>query len=124
MALLQERACGLAVTIAPGVNAGGTISLPASAGQYHLITSLHFQRACTTPAIAGTAVLNITTTNLPSTLVWNTGNAIATGGTQTDVQISFTTPVKSLLPGVATTFVFPNPGATAMWTATAWYTVE
>ena len=108
------------VTIAPAANTGGTVTLPALAGLFHYLTGLHVQRNATA-ALAGTATLAITTTNLPATLVFNVGNAMLAGGTQTDLDLVWVNPLKSLVIGTATTIVFPAPGAAVLWTATAYF---
>jgi len=111
----------LCVVIAPAANTGGTITLPAVAGQFHYITAIEIKRAATA-ALAGTATLAITTTNLPGGGTWfRVGNAMVAGGTQTDVTKEFASPIKSSVVNTATTIVFPVPGAAVLWTATVWY---
>jgi hypothetical protein len=111
----------LCVVIAPAANTGGTITLPAVAGQFHYITAIEIKRAATA-ALAGTATLAITTTNLPGGGTWfRVGNAMIAGGTQTDVTKEFASPIKSSVANTNTTIVFPVPGAAVLWTATVWY---
>lgn len=110
------------VTIAPAANTAGTITLPAVAGKYHYITRLDFMRNATA-ALAGSATLAITTTNLPGSLQWEVGNAMIAGGTQTDLSATLVPPLKSAVAGTATTIVFPQPGAAVLWNCTAHYCV-
>jgi hypothetical protein len=111
----------LCVVIAPAANTGGTITLPAVAGQFHYITAIEITRNATA-ALAGTATLAITTTNLPGGGTWyRVGNAMVAGGTQKDVAQQFSSPIKSSVVNTNTTIVFPVPGAAVLWTATVWY---
>jgi len=111
----------LCVVIAPAANTGGTITLPAVAGQFHYITAIEVTRNATA-ALAGTATLAITTTNLPGGGTWfRVGNAMIAGGTQKDVAQQFSSPIKSSVVNTNTTIVFPVPGAAVLWTATVWY---
>lgn len=110
------------VTIAPGAATGGTITLAAIAGKFHYITRLDFVRS-STAALAGGATLGVTTTNLPGSLAWLFGNAMAAGGTQTDVAAIFTPPLKCSVAGTATTIVFPSAGAAVLWNCTVHYVI-
>lgn len=111
----------LAVTITAAAAAGATLTLPApGAGLFHYITSLTIVRNATA-ALAGTATLVITSTNLPGALAWSVGNAMNAGGTQPDVYLAPTTPLKSSVANTATTVVMPAPGAAVLWRAVATY---
>lgn len=111
----------LCVVIIPAANTAGTITLPAVASQFHYITAIEVTRNATA-ALAGTATLAITTTNLPGGGTWfRVGNAMVAGGTQKDVFLAFTSPLKSSVVNTNTTIVFPAPGAAVLWTATVWY---
>lgn len=110
------------VTIAPGAATGGTITLPAISGKFHYITRLDFIRS-STAALAGTAFLQVTTTNLPGSLQWQVGNAMVAGGTQIDLSAAYVPPMKSSIAGTATTFVFPSAGAAVQWVCTAHYVI-
>lgn len=109
----------LAVVLAPALNTGGTLTLPAVTGECHYITSIQITRAASA-ALAGSAVLDITSTNLNG-LNWKVGNAMAVGGTQKDVELSFGQPIRSAAPGVASTIVFPAPGAGVQWVVNVTY---
>ena len=112
-----------AATVTAAANTAATLTLTApGAGLYHYITSLHISRNATA-ALAGTATLVITTTNLPGSLAWSVGNAMAAGGTQVDIQMSFSNPLKSSVANTATTIVMPVPGAAVLWRCTATYYV-
>lgn len=111
----------LAVTVTAAANTGATLTLPApGAGQFHYITSLQISRNATA-ALVGSATLVITSTNLPGALAWSVGNAMAAGGTQRDVELAPTTPLKSSAANTATTIVMPIPGAAVLWRAVATY---
>jgi hypothetical protein len=112
-----------AATVTAAANTAATLTLTApGAGLYHYITSLHISRNATA-ALAGTATLVITTTNLPGSLAWSVGNAMAAGGTQIDIQMNFSSPLKSSVANTATTIVMPAPGAAVLWRCTATYYV-
>jgi hypothetical protein len=118
---IPEFPSPLCVVIAPAANTAGTITLPAVAGQFHYITAIEVTRNATA-ALAGTATLAITTTNLPGGGTWfRVGNAMVAGGTQKDVAKEFRSPIKSSVVNTASTIVFPAPGAAVLWTATVWY---
>jgi hypothetical protein len=104
----------LHVTVTAAANTAATITLPAAgAGLFHYITNLHLQRNATA-ALAGTATLVATSTNLPGSPAWSYGNAMIAGGTQLDLNYSPTTPLKSLLANTATTIVIPAAGAAVL----------
>lgn len=111
----------LAVTVTAAANTGATLTLPAVVGQFHYITGLYVTRNATA-ALAGTATLVITTTNLPGSLAFSVGNAMLAGGTQHDLMINLTqNPLKSSVANTATTVVMPTPGAAVLWRAYAFY---
>lgn len=110
----------LAVTNTGAANAAVTLTLPAETGKFHYITSLIIMRAGAA-ALAGTAVLVITTTNLPGSMAWSVGNAVPAGGTLIDLNLMPCTPLKSSAANTATTIVCPAPGAGVLWRLTATY---
>lgn len=113
----------LGVTVTAAANAGATLTLPAAgAGLFHYITGLYVSRNATA-ALAGTATLVITTTNLPGSMAFSVGNAMIAGGTQNDISIQLANPLKSLVANTATTVVMPVPGAAVLWRAWAFYYV-
>lgn len=104
----------LHVTVTAAANTAATITLPAAgAGMFHYITYLNCTRNATA-ALAGTATLIITSTNLPGSPAWSVGNAMAAGGTQVDVDMRPTAPLKSLVANTATTIVMPAAGAAVL----------
>lgn len=112
---VQHVASELIQTLFPAANTGGTITLPAVAGQFHYITSITIGRSATA-ALTGNATLSITTTNLPGSLQFRVGNAMVAGGTQRDVELMMSdTPLKSSVANTATTIVLPTPGAAVLW---------
>lgn len=110
----------LAVTALSAANTAVTATLPAVVGQFHYIVSLQVTRTCTT-AITGSAVLAITTTNLPGTPAWTAGNACLIGSTNKDVDISFSLPIKSSAVNTASTVVCPAIGAAGLCRITVTY---
>jgi hypothetical protein len=95
----------LFVTATAAANTAATASLPAAgAGLFHYITNINITRNATA-ALAGTATIIHTSTNLPGTPAWSVGNAMAAGGTQIDLDYTPTTPLKSLVANTATTVV-------------------
>jgi hypothetical protein len=103
----------LSVTAAAAAAATLTLAAP-GAGLRHYITGLDITRNATA-ALAGTATLVITTTNLPGSLAWSVGNAMLAGGTQIDVNREYVHPIQSLAQNTATTIVMPAPGAAVLW---------
>lgn len=104
----------LFVTATAAANTAATASLPAAGvGMFHYITSINIMRNATA-ALAGTATIIHTTTNLPGSPAWSVGNAMAAGGTQLDVDFRPTTPLKSLTANTATTVVAAAAGAAVL----------
>lgn len=98
------------VTATAAANAIATATLPAgAAGLFHYITHLQIVRNATA-AVAGTATLIHTSTNLVGSPAWSVGNAMAAGGTQVDLDINFSSPLKSSVAATATTIVAPAGG--------------
>ena len=115
----------LVVTATAAANNGVTLTIPAAgANLFHYITSLVICRTATA-ALAGTATLVITSTNLPGSWAHSVGNAMIAGGTQTDLNLQLTgNPLKSSVANTATTIVCPVPGAAVLWRVTATYYVK
>ena len=114
------QASTLAVTVTAAANTAATATLPAVAANFHYITGIEIMRT-STAALAGTATLVVTTSNLPGALAWSFGNAMAAGATQRDVAITFANPIKSSTVNTATTVVMPAPGAAVLWRANVYY---
>ena len=102
------------VTATAAANTGVTATLPAgAAGLFHYITHLQIVRNATA-ALAGTATLIHTSTNLVGSPAWSVGNAMAAGGTAVDVDINFSSPLKSSVAATNTTIVAPAAGAAVL----------
>ena len=115
------RVSTLAVTGTAAANGALTLTLPAAGvGLFHYITMIEITRAATA-VLLGTATLVVTSTNLPGSMAWSFGNAMAAGGTQVDVRLALFSPLKSSAANVATTIVMPAPGAAVLWRASAFY---
>ena len=109
------------VTAAAASAATLTLATP-GAGLRHYITGIEITRNATA-ALVGTATLVITTTNLPGSLAWSVGNAMAVGGTQIDVNRDLSQPLQSSAQNTATTIVMPAPGAGVLWRCNVFYYV-
>ena len=111
------------VTGTAAANTTFTITLAAAgAGLFHYITHIDAYRNATA-ALAGTATLIYTTTNLPGSPAWSVGNAMAAGGTQQDIIADFSNPLKSSVANTATTLVVPAHGAAVLGRANVGYFV-
>jgi hypothetical protein len=104
----------LHITVTAAANTAATATLPAAgAGMFHYITHIHMCRNATA-ALAGTATIIHTSTNLPGNPAWSVGNAMAAGGTQIDLDYSPTTPLKSSVANTNTTLVMAAGGAAVL----------
>lgn len=111
----------LAVTALSAANTAVTATLPAVAERFHYITSLRVMRTCTT-AITGSANLTVTSTNLPGSVAWMSGNACAVGTTNEIVNDNYTAaPLRSSVLNTATTIVCPALGAAGLCQITVLY---
>ena len=111
----------LAATGTAAANTGLTVSLPAAGvGLFHYITGIEIMRTATA-ALAGTATLIVSSTNLPGSLAWSFGNAMAAGATQRDESLVLATPLKSSVANTATTIVAPIPGLAVLWRINVYY---
>ncbi len=100
------------VTATAATNTAATASLPAAGpGLFHYITHIDITRNATA-ALAGTATIIHTTTNLGP--AWSVGNAMAAGGTQRDVDIDFSSPLKSVAANTISTVVAAAGGAAVL----------
>lgn len=98
------------VTVTAAANTAATCTLPAAgAGLYHYITHIDMTRNATA-ALAGTATLIHTSTNLPGSPAWSVGNNMIAGGTQLDTWIDFSVPFKSSVANTNTTLVMAAGG--------------
>ena len=67
------------------------------------------------------SIVSITSTNLPGSLAWSTGNAIAIDAQEVDVRLALNSPIKSSAVNAATTIVMPAPGTGVTWRANVIY---
>jgi hypothetical protein len=114
---VQITPATLSVTVTGGANAIATATLPAVAGQFHYITHISIRRV-TTAALAGGALLAVTTTNLNGRS-WRTGNQasilISTFDGSNLVDQEYAHPLKSAVVNTASTIVCPAAGAAVSW---------
>ena len=116
-----EEIPGIYATNTGAANAAVALTIPAGgAGLFTYINNISITRNATA-VLAGTATLVITTTNLPGSPAWSVGNAMAAGGTQIDVNESYTKPLRGTAAATATTIVAPAPGAAVLWRVSAVY---
>lgn len=106
------------ITVTGGANAIATATLPAAgAGLFHYITHLHIRRVATA-ALAGGALLTVTTTNLGGR-TWRTGNqasiTVATYDWGLLLDAEYVHPLKSAVANTNTTIVGPAAGAAVSW---------
>lgn len=114
--IIQSRyiPANLHVTATAAANTAATATLPAAGvGMFHYITHIGITRNATA-ALAGTATIIHTTTNLPGNPAWSVGNAMAAGGTQIDVVYEPTVPLRSSVANTATTVVCAAGGAAVL----------
>lgn len=109
------------LSVVGAANGALTLTLPASGvGLFHYLARLEIIRAATA-LLAGTAVLTVTTTNLPGSLAWSLGNAMAAGGQSFDLNAWWWPSLKASAANTATTIVAPAPGAAVLWRINAYY---
>ena len=121
MALIADRQQFSTVEYGAGTTGAGlTITIPSVSGKRHAITGVQIYRSATA-ALAGTASLTITTTNLPDSMSWVVGNLMVAGGTQIDVDTVFSQALLSNASGTDTTIVMPAPGTAVLWNARVFY---
>lgn len=113
----------VALTTLSAANTTATLTIPAVAGQFHYITRIRITMHNTTAtAVAGSAVtLSFTTTNIPTSLSWTEGNALAAGSTKVVVDEMLDNPIKSSTVNTATTIVAPACGSGVLTRITAYY---
>jgi hypothetical protein len=107
-------------------SANSTVTLTiaaAGASLFHYITririSLHNTSAA---AVAGSAVtLSFTSTNIPGSLAWTEGNALAAGASKVVCDEVLSQPIKTSVANTATTIVAPACGAGVLCRITVYY---
>lgn len=104
-----------ALSVTGALSAAQTLTIPAPpAGQYVYITSVYISRAASA-ALAGSAILPITTSNLPGSMGWQAGNAMAIGDIKIDAQLSYYPPIKASAAATAVSIIAPAPGTGVQW---------
>jgi uncharacterized membrane protein len=99
-----------------------TLTIPAVAGMRHYIGRVEIWRVNgTVTAVAASALLAITTTNLPANYGWNISNALAAWTHEKVVDVAFDNALVSTAVNAATTIVMPAPGAGVQWRAQVHY---
>lgn len=125
----QLRASPVTVLAKPnelGVSAAGaaaaavTLTLPAVAGQYHLIDAIEITCYATAAGTGGATPVTVTSTNLPGNTAWTFPSGRAVGTVLTQV-LTPNRPVRSAAPGVATTIVCPATTG-VIWRINVFYT--
>jgi hypothetical protein len=107
-------------TVAGAPNAITTLTIPAAGTGFGTLylDSLSIYRIATA-ALAGGAILTITSTNLPGGPSWRVGNNMIAGGTQIDIDDQYVQSIKAAAAGTAITIVMPAAGAAVSWHAVA-----
>ena len=99
------------VTATAAANTAATATLPAAGvGLFHYITHIDITRNATA-ILAGNATLIHTTTNLPGAPAWSVGNNMVAGGTERDLFIDFSQPLKCNVANTASSVVAAAAGA-------------
>lgn len=110
----RQIPANLHITVTAAANTAATATLPAAGvGMFHYITSIQMYRNATA-ALAGTATIIHTSTNLPGNPAWSVGNAMVAGGTQQDLVYEPANPLKSLVANTNTTLVMAAGGAAVL----------
>jgi hypothetical protein len=125
-AIWETQPATNALSVAGGANAIATLTLPApGVGLFQYLTYLHIRRVATA-ALAGGALLTVTTTNLPGNPTWRTGAqasiTVSTFDAGLLIDQTFAHPLRATAANTAVTFVGPAAGAAVSWHMTAfWY---
>lgn len=115
---VAEKHVSSVITVAGGANAIATATLPAAgAGRYHYITHLSIRRVATA-ALAGGALLTVTTTNLGGRS-WRTDNqasiTVSTFSPAVLIDQEYAHPLRSDVANTNTTITCPAAGAAVSW---------
>ena len=111
------------LTTISAANTAVTLTLPAVAAQFHYITRIRISMHNTSAAaVVGSAVtLAFTSSNVPGSLAWTDGNALAAGTSKVVCDEVLTKPIKSTTVNTASTIVAPACGAGVLVRITAYY---
>lgn len=97
-----------AATVAgTSATSAATITIAANGSQYFYLTGIDIMNCAGSSAVTAAAPTTITTTNLAGSPAWTVGSGV-TAGLCTNQTVNFGTPLKSAVPGTATTFVLPT----------------
>lgn len=97
-------------------NTATTLTIPAVVWMRHYITGIEIWRVNgTASAVTGSALLAVTSTNLPTNFGWNFWNGIIAWWHEKLVDMSFDSPLVSTTAWTATTIVMPAGGAWVQW---------
>ena len=111
------------LTTISAANTTVTLTLPAVAAQFHYITRIRISMHNTSAAaVVGSAVtLAFTSLNIPTSLAWTEGNALAAGTSKVVCDEVLGYPIKSTTVNTASTIVAPACGAGVLARITAYY---
>lgn len=111
-------------TTLSAANTAVTLTIAAAGvGLFHYLTRIRITLHNTSAAaVAGSAVtLGFTSTNIPGSLAWTEGNALAAGASKVVVDEVLSQPIKTTTANTATTIVAPACGAGVVCRITAYY---
>jgi len=86
------------------------------------LTRLHIYRVATL-AVTATALLTISTTNLPSALQWDVANGVSAFSKTLDIDLSFPEGIVAALPETDVVITLPAPGLGVSWRGLAVYSM-
>lgn len=112
----------LCVTATAAAGAGFTLTLPASAGQFHYVTNVKITKFAAALLVAAAVPVQVTTTNLPGSPIYDFAADAAPAGSIAIDSVPHGLPFRSLAAGTATTYVAPAV-ANVIWRISVWYTV-
>jgi hypothetical protein len=100
------------ITTLSTANTAATLTIPAApAGMFTYLTMIRAKRVNNSAAaVTGTALLAYTSTNLPNTYAWSSGNVLAAGDDRIDIDVESGIPLKTSTAATATTIVAPAGG--------------
>lgn len=102
--VVQVRSAPLIVTVTGAAAGAVTATLPLVAGQFHYITKISIIKYASVATVGAAAPTVVTTTNLPGSLAFTLPTALAVG-TQYELDVEPTSPIKSSVAATATTIV-------------------
>lgn len=106
---VQQSATRADAATAAGTSAtsAATITISAVGNQYFYLTGIDIQNCAGASAVTAATPTTLTTTNFAGSPAWTVGSGVGAGlCTSQNVQMGM--PLKSAVPGTATTFVLPT----------------